>query len=136
MLHFEKSSKMAKIWQKMKKSLVGLAFNHAFNLLFSWFQVPENQISGTHSDTNTHITVGCKYKAKCNLLKMVPIKYFFTKTTEWVVLKFTYLFLNIFIMQLFFHFQHTVIHTHIHSHSGPSPARCRCYRENYKQAFF
>ena len=45
-LHFEKSSNMAKIWPKMKKSLVQLALNPFFGC---WFRVPKNRISG-----NTH----------------------------------------------------------------------------------
>ena len=45
--NFKKSSNVAKNWQKMKKSLVQLAFNP----LFGWFLVPENWISCTHSTT-------------------------------------------------------------------------------------
>ena len=42
MLHFEKSSNMSKMWQKMKKCL---------NSILSWFQVPEI-VSGTQNVTN------------------------------------------------------------------------------------
>ena len=41
-LHFEKSWNMAKIWQKMKKSLVQLAFSP----FFVWFRIPKNPIFG------------------------------------------------------------------------------------------
>ena len=45
--NFEKSTNMAKIWQKMKKSIVQLASNP----FFSTFRVTENQISVTCSAT-------------------------------------------------------------------------------------
>ena len=50
MLHFGKSSSMAKIWQKMKKSLVQIAL-YPF---IGWFRGPENPISGTRSVNKTN----------------------------------------------------------------------------------
>ena len=45
-LHFEKSSNMAKIWQKNEEKLVRLAFNP---FLHGTAGIPETQVSGTRS---------------------------------------------------------------------------------------
>ena len=62
-LYFENSSNMAKMWQKMKKSLVQLAFIP----FFGWFWVSVNWISGTHSTTNKYkeIFAQCYFELCC-----------------------------------------------------------------------
>ena len=65
--NFEKSSNVPQIWQKMKKSLVQLAFNP----FFGWFQVPETRVSGIHSTTK--YICGFSASACFLLLARIPV---------------------------------------------------------------
>ena len=78
---FEKSSNMAKLWQKKKNSFVQLASNP----FFGWFRVPENQISSTRSAITTNTIRKSyefikKYRKPSFPFNLSKLKYLFFKS--------------------------------------------------------
>ena len=79
MFHFEKSSNMEKMWQKMKKSLVQLAFN-TFLQGTAGTRCPDTRISGNRSATSVYCISGRVFKRRACVAKIIASnKLFFHK---------------------------------------------------------